>query len=177
MPTFSTTSVTPAAPPDGFQPRHPLFDDPTTSSPLPTIPLDDVSGIDKVTKVPRADYTKTSTQSSDSLAMNTITHQSHDSKKKMAHLDSILNTALYNDSRSRPVCTADNPYGYVPKRISIDPTAGVQTIIKADDIFHYDYDLKRSFQLLMIVLTDSLHYICKPDIMAGNSIAIYKAMY
>jgi hypothetical protein len=49
--------------------------------------------------------------------------------------------------------------------------------IKADDIFHYDYDLKRSFQLLMIVFTESLHYICKPDIMTGNSVAIYKAMY
>jgi hypothetical protein len=99
----------------------------------------------------------------------------------MALLDSILNTeyllSLFNDSRSRPVCSADNPYGYTPNRISIDSSTGQQIIIKADDIFHYDYDLKRSFQLLMIAFTESLHYICKPDIMAGNSIAIYKAMY
>jgi hypothetical protein len=98
----------------------------------------------------------------------------------MALLDSVLNTeyllSLFNDSRSRPVCSADNPYGYTPNSISIDST-GAQTIIKADDIIHYDYDLKRSFQLLMIVFTESLYYICKPDILAGNSIAIYKAMY
>jgi hypothetical protein len=29
----------------------------------------------------------------------------------------------------------------------------------------------------MIVFAESLHYSCKPDILAGNSIAIYKAMY
>jgi hypothetical protein len=172
--------VTPAHPLHGPQPYPPQNVDPTPSTPLPTNFLASVPGIEKVTKVPRAEYTKISTQSSDSLAKNTITHQSQDSKKKMALLDSILNTeyllSLFNDSRSRPVCSADNPYGFLPNSISIDST-GAQTIIKADDIFHYDYDLKRSFQLLLIVFTESLHYICKPDILAGNSIAIYKAMY
>jgi hypothetical protein len=97
----------------------------------------------------------------------------------MAHLDSILNSeyllSLFNDTSSSPVCSADNPYGYSPNRISIDSTTGAQTIIKADDISHYDYDLKRSLQLLIIVFTKSLHYICKPYILVGNSIAIYKA--
>ena len=180
IPSNSSTSVTPAHPLHGPQPNQPQNVDPTPSSPLSTNSLASVPQIEKVTKVPRAEYTKTSTQSSDSLAKNTITHQSQDSKKKMALLDSILNTeyllSLFNDSRSRPVCSADNPYGYSPNSISIDST-GAQTIIKADDVFHYDYDLKRSFQLLLIVFTESLHYICKPDILAGNSIAIYKAMY
>jgi hypothetical protein len=80
------------------------------------------------------------------VAKNTITYQYQDSKKKTAHLDSILNTeyllSLFNDTRSRPVCSVDNPYGYSPNTISIDST-GAQTI----------------------------------DILAGNSIAIYKAMY
>jgi hypothetical protein len=107
-----------------------------------------------VIKLLRAEYTKTSIQSSDSLAKNTITYQSQDSKKKMAHLDSILNTeyllSLFNDTRSRQVCSADNPYGYSPNTISIDSTDAL-TIIEADDRFHYDYDLKRSFQLLLIL--------------------------
>ena len=92
MPPTSTTSVTPAVPQYGFQLRPPDFGNPTPSSQLPTNSQATASDIEKVTKVPRAEYTKTSTQSSDSLAKNTITHQSQDSKKKMALLDSILNT-------------------------------------------------------------------------------------
>jgi hypothetical protein len=98
------------------------------------------AAIEKVTKVPWPEYTKTFTQSSDSLAKNTITYQSQDSKEKMAHLDSILNTEylliLFNGHRPSLVSSADNPNGYSPNLITIDPITGSQTIIKADDIFH-----------------------------------------
>jgi uncharacterized protein YycO len=77
----------------------------------------------------------------------------------------------------KPVISADNPYGYTPNDIGVDPTTGSQMLIKADDVFHYDYDLERSYQLLLLVFTESLHYICKADIIAGNSINISKAMY
>ena len=87
--------------------------------------------------MPRAEYTKTATQSSDSLAKNTITFQSQDSKKKMAHLDSILRSEylllLFDGTRSKPVISADNPYGYTPNDIGVDPTTGYQMLIKADD--------------------------------------------
>jgi hypothetical protein len=99
----------------------------------------------------------------------------------MAHLDSILRSeyllSLFDGTRLKPVISADNPYGYTPNNIGVDPTTGSQMLIKADDIFHYDYDLKRSYQLLLLVFTEFLHYICKADIIAGNSINIYKAMY
>lgn len=181
QPTVFNTPATSAHPLQSHQPSASTNVDPSTLSQLPTSPEVSTVVIEKVTKVPRAEYTKTSTQSSDSLAKNTITYQSQDSKKKMAHLDSILSTeyllSLFNDNRPAPVSSTDNPYGYTPNRITIDPTTGIQTLTRADDVFHYDYDLKRSFQLLMLVFTESLHYICKTDIMATNSIAIYKAMY
>ena len=59
----------------------------------------------------------------------------------------------------------------------MDPTTGIQTIIKADDTFHYGYEMKRSYQLFLLVFAESLHYICKADIVAGHSINIYKAMH
>jgi hypothetical protein len=89
IPSNSSTSVTPAHPLHGPQPYQPQNVDPTAPTPLPTNFLASVPQIEKVTKVPRAEYTKTSTQSSDSLAKNTITHQSQDSKKKMALLDCV----------------------------------------------------------------------------------------
>jgi hypothetical protein len=73
--------------------------------------------------------------------------------------------------------TADNPYGYTPNDIGVDPTTGSQMLIKADDIFLYDYDLYRSYQLFLLVFAESLHYVCKADIIAGNFINIYRAMY
>jgi hypothetical protein len=74
---ISSPSVTPANLLHGPQPYPPQNVDPTQSTPLPTNFLAAIPGIDKVTKVPGAEYTKTSTQSSDSLAKNTITYQSH----------------------------------------------------------------------------------------------------
>jgi hypothetical protein len=76
----------------------------------------------------------------------------------------------------RPVISTDNPYGYTPNDIAMDPATGARIIIKADDIFHYNYDLERSYQLLLLNFTESLHCICKADIIAGNSMNIYKAM-
>jgi hypothetical protein len=83
MPSVSSTSVTPAHPLHGPQPYPPQNVDPTPSTPLPTNFLAAVPGIEKETKVPRAECTKTSTQPCDSLAKNTITYQSQDSKKKI----------------------------------------------------------------------------------------------
>ena len=78
----------------------------------------------------------------------------------MAHLDSILRSeyllSLFDGTRLKPVISTDNPFGYTPNDIAMDPTTGIQTIIKADDIFHYDYDLKRSYQLLLLVFAESL---------------------
>jgi hypothetical protein len=178
MPPVSNTSVTPANPHDSPQPFPPQNVDPTPLTPLPTNSLAAVPGIEKVTKAPRLEYTKTSTQSSDSLAKNTIKYQSQDSKTKMAHLDSILNTeyllSLFNDTRSRPVCSADNPCGYSPNRISIDVTTGAQTIIKADVILRLWSETIFPTPHYRVHRKPTLHL---QTIMAGNSIAIYKAMY
>jgi hypothetical protein len=90
------------------------------SIPTPSTVL--ASTMEKISKVPRAEYTKTATQSSDS----TITFQSQDSKKNMAHLDSILRSeyllSLFNGTRLKPVISANNPYGYTPNDIGVDPT-------------------------------------------------------
>jgi hypothetical protein len=132
LPTAFNTPAPAVHPLPGHQPSASTNIDLTTSIQLPKTSGAVSAAIEKVTKVPRAEYTKTSTQSSDSLAKNTIIYQSQDSEKKMAHLDSILNTkyllTLFNGHRPSPVSSAD-------------PITGSQTIIKADDIFHYDYDL------------------------------------
>ena len=181
VPTVFNTPATSANSQSSIMPNQPVFLAPTTTESISTPSTVLAATIEKISKVPRAEYTKTSTQSSDSLAKNTITFQSQDSKKKMAHLDSILRSeyllSLFDGTSLKPVISTDNPFGYTPNDIAMDPTTGIQIIIKADDIFHYDYDLKRSYQLLLLVFAESLHYICKADIVAGNSINIYKAMH
>ena len=81
-----------------------------------------------------------------------------------------------NRTRLRPVISTEKPYGYTPNDTAMDPATGARIIIKAGDIFHYNYDLERSYQLLLRNFTESLHCICKADIIAGNSMNIYKAM-
>jgi hypothetical protein len=114
-PSNSSTSLTPAHPLHGPQPNQPQNVDPTPPTPIPTNSLASVPQIEKVTKVPRAEYTTTSTQSSDSLAKNTITHQSQDSKKKMALLDSILNTEHLANS-----CKPKHKSIYITCKLSSD---------------------------------------------------------
>jgi hypothetical protein len=58
MPSISTTSVTPAVPQYSFQLRPPDFGNPTPSSQLPTNSQATASDIEKVTRVPWAEYTK-----------------------------------------------------------------------------------------------------------------------
>jgi hypothetical protein len=169
--TVFNTSATSANSQSSVLPSQPVILDLTTFMSIPTPSTVLASTSEKISKVLRAEFTKTSTQSSDSLAKNTITFQSQDSKEEMALFDSILRSEyllfLFDGTRLKPVISADDPFGYTPNDIAMDPTTGIQTIIKADDMFHYGYDLKRSYQLLLLFSLNPSTISAKPTSLLG----------
>ena len=111
-PTVFNTPATSANSQSKVLPSQPVFLDPTTSMSIPTPSTVLASTSEKISEVPRTEYTKTSTKSSDSLAKNTITFQSQVSKRKMAHLDSILRSEYllspFDGTRLKSVSSTDN---------------------------------------------------------------------
>ena len=97
-------------------------------------------------KVPRAEYTKTSTQSSDILGKNVITSLSTDSTKRMATLTQVLRTEylwdLVTGLRAPPTPTPDNIHGFTAGSNKFDPVTSQLILVKDDDIYHYDYDCR-----------------------------------
>jgi hypothetical protein len=73
VPTVFNTPATSANPQSNIPPNQQVFLAPTTSESISTPSTVLAAASEKISKVPRAEYTKTATQSSDSLAKNTIT--------------------------------------------------------------------------------------------------------
>ena len=131
-------------------------------------------------EVPKAEYSKTTTFSIDTVKANIITAASTDSIKRWTVLKQVLRTeylwTLVAGLRPNPVVTALHPTGYTPNKIETDPTTGKVTIVKKDDVLLYEYDSVRAYQLVFAMFGESLHHLVSREIKARNPIGIYREM-
>lgn len=131
-------------------------------------------------EVPKAEYSKTTTFSIDTVKANIITAASMDSIKRWTVLKQVLRTeylwTLVAGLRPNPVVTALHPNGYTPNKIETDPTTGKVTIVKKDDVLLYEYDSVRAYQLVFAMFGESLHHLVSREIKAGDPIGIYREM-
>jgi len=98
-----------------------------------------------------------------------------DTKKKIKIFQDYLKSAgLYTmimGTRKIPLCSENNPHGYVPRRSLImnDPS----TVQNHDDFYHWAYDSQRGFMLCMIFFDTKLHYHATQEILRCNGVLMY----
>jgi hypothetical protein len=104
---------------------------------------------------------KITTFSVDTIKANVIKANSVDSIKKWTVLKQVLKTgfqhSLVTGERKCPVVTFANTNGYTGNAILEDPTAGVVTIIKKDEVMLYQHDFVRAYQLVYAMFGECLH--------------------
>ena len=104
-----------------------------------------------------------------------ITTNSTDNKRKIdTFLNNMRSAGLYTlviGTRKVPICTDDNPNGYIPRvlRDRADP----KSVENHDDIFHWQHDSQRTFMLCMEFFDQTLHYHCKDEISSSDGVSMY----
>ena len=131
-------------------------------------------------EVPKTEYLKTTTFSVDTVKNNIIKVNSNDAIKKWTVLKQVLRTeflwTLVTAQRLCPVISVANPNGYTANKITTDPTTGIVSIIKKDDVMLFEHDFVRAYQLVYAMFGDCLHHLISKEIKAGDPVGIFREL-
>ena len=123
--------------------------------------------------IPVNQYGSTTTEMMATIKSNIVTTSTTDNKKRIIALHSVLRSAklltLLQKTRTRPIITPNNKYGFIPRGYD----AMNNSIIDSDDIFQYQHDFDRLFTIILTFFGESLHYLCTDDIENTDGIAMH----
>ena len=155
---------------------------PTPSVPQPTstfaFPSEANTIPTPIQAVPRSEYSDiSSTQSKHFSALPKFSNSGKDNRDNMKTFMVALSECdlLCKSERLMPIVTTRNPGGYSARTLIFNDDG--YTIIQADDIFKWDFDIKKLLVILNMVTGKDLHYLLKRIITDNDAVLWFKTIY